>query len=433
MAKKGIDWKKIKYERLIPMVVLALLVLYLIISLVFGLFSGGKKNKDPNIYKIGDFTGKKTLEIINAENRENPKAIMDYNFYGESLNLYFDSYDRNRVKSEGRTYNLVLTDLCSENRVDITVGPAVDNGLYVRNLKPGFYSVYLQNGETYERLYMNNTLYNDNIIYSLSKDGKRLKLEMLANHRLFDEPEATESVLDQNYLYLKVTEEALPEEVTEYDVALVTAPALLQLNVSLDGEHANGLVEGSELWDVAENVKTALEEAGLRVKVLKDSFDERVLYYGSGNVANRAYNSRAKYVLFLDMQTANSEVRLLHSMYSSDKLARSIYEKLAAVGIYDAEGSQLKASTKATSKEDGLDYDSEWEIRELGGQVLGAGAYSATSREENESFAARNIYGINTLKLTLLNIRDKKAAEDWLNNKDAIGQAIAEGFLAAVR
>ncbi|MBQ4251686.1 MAG: hypothetical protein II704_01430, partial [Erysipelotrichaceae bacterium] len=215
-------------------------------------------------------------------------------------------------------------------------------------------------------------------------------------------------------------------------VAIITAPALLQTNVSLDGEHANGIVEGVELWAVAETVRDKLEAEGLKVRIVKDAHNEQILYYGEGGLANRIYNGNNKYAIMLDMTTANSEISTIYSAYASDKFARPMYSRLAALGFYKEDGGQLKASSGATSKDDGTRYDSDWEIRELGGKVLGAGSYSETSRK-NAAFSADSIYGVNAVKLTLLNIRDAEAVGRWNENRDAIANAIAEGILETIK
>ena len=53
---------KIKWKNVILAALCLILFLYLIISLLISLFSGS--NKDVDIYKIADFSGNKTLQII---------------------------------------------------------------------------------------------------------------------------------------------------------------------------------------------------------------------------------------------------------------------------------------------------------------------------------------------------------------------------------
>ena len=69
---------KIKWKNVILAALCLILFLYLIISLLISLFSGS--NKDVDIYKIADFSGNKTLQIINSEDRSNSIEVKDYSF-----------------------------------------------------------------------------------------------------------------------------------------------------------------------------------------------------------------------------------------------------------------------------------------------------------------------------------------------------------------
>jgi len=142
----------------------------------------------------------------------------------------------------------------------------VDRGIDIGSLKPGFYAVYTVSEDGFHtRLYFEKSIYSDNIVHSVTRNGKRTTVELIANKKLFDAEGAEESVLDQAYLYLKVTSEDVDlANETEYDVAIVTAPALTTEGVSLVGEEYNGYVEAKELWDVAEKLKQNLEAYDLK-------------------------------------------------------------------------------------------------------------------------------------------------------------------------
>ena len=428
--KNAIDWKRLNWKRVIPLLVLIFLIFYLLISLIVGLLT---KKPTPEIYKICNLNSKKTLQVIQKEDRNNPVVLNDYNFYGESINLYYKSYDRNMPSSDTLGGEmLALVDLCTGTETKFDITDKVDGGIQISQLKDGFYSVYSVVNENYRRVYMPTNIYVNNTAYSVTRDGKRIKAELIANTAQFDAEGQTESVLDRSYLYIKVTSEEVTEATIDYDVAIITAPALLQTNVSLDGEHANGIIEGVELWAVAETVRDKLEAEGLKVRIAKDAHNEQILYYGEGGLANRIYSGNNKYAIMLDMTTANSEVNAIYSAYSSDKFAAPMYRRLAELGFYKEDGSQLKASSSATSKDDGTRYDSDWEVRELGGKVLGAGSYSETSRK-NASFSADSIFGVNAVKLTVLNIKDAEAVGRWKESRDAIANAIAEGILETIK
>ncbi len=426
MAKK----RKIRYDRLIPLAILALLVVYLILSLLIHLlFGGGKDNKkDEKIYTLCNLSAKKTLALVNKEDRQNVAMLKDYNFYGESMNLYYDVY--NREMSSEKTLNgqtLALIDMCSGEETKLTMSREVDRGIDIGSLKPGFYAVYTVSEDgVHTRLYFEKSIYSDNIVHSVTRNGKRTTVELIANKKLFDAEGAEESVLDQAYLYLKVTSEDVDlANETEYDVAIVTAPALTTEGVSLVGEEYNGYVEAKELWDVAEKLKQNLEAYDLKVIMLKDEFDQNIMYYGTGGVAYKAYKSGVKNLIYLDMTTDDNYIETVYSSYCSERLARSIYEELVEIGLY--EGGELAQSYQETDG-DGGPVDEAYEIRETGGKVIGAATYSEYSRQ-NSSFALNNIHGINTVKIVTSNIWSSASMEKWTQCKDRVAEAITKGYI----
>ena len=429
MAKK----RKIRWDRLIPLVIFGLLLIYLIFSLLIHLIFGGsgkKTPKDDEIYTLCNLSARKTLQLVEKEDKANAAMLKDYNFYGESLNLYYDAYDREMSDSKtlaGQT--VALIDMCDGHTLTFDISREVDSQINLGKLTPGFYSVYTVAGteeKTYTRLYFDRSLYSDTTAYSVTRDGKRLTVELIANKRLFDAPDAEESVLDQPYLYIKVTsEEVDPTTNIEYDIAIVTAPALTEEGVSLVGEEENGYVEAKELWDVAEHLKRKLEAYDLKVLMGKDEYDQGIMYYDTAGVAYRCYKAHVKYLIYLDMTTDDNYVETIYSSYSSDKLARSIYTELVEIGLY--EGDELSRSYKET---DGLSgpIDYEYEIRETGGRALGAGTYSEYS-QKNAPFAANNQYGINTVKIVTSNIRSLASMDKWSACKDKVADAITKGII----
>ncbi len=418
---------RIKWKTTIPAIICVILFLYLIISLIVTLFSGS--SKDIDIYKIGDLNGKKTLEVINKEDRSNPVEVKDYNFYGESLNLYFDTYSLSISRSNtlnGKT--VVLKDLLDENNViefaDLT--NKIDDQIDLGKLNDGFYSVYLKDGETLSRLYYSSIISYDNYMYTVRRNGTSKKVEIIADKTLFDQEGSNESVLDNNYIYIKVST-ATDEENTQYDFAISTAPALVYDGVSLVGVEDNGIVEAQELYELATNLKTALEAKGFKVLILKDEYDQDISYYGTNGVLYKAYNSKAKYMIHLDMDEYGNKA-LLYSTKSSGKLAKGIFDSLMS-------STTLYESTDYLSSCDLADddiNDSQYEIREAGGVVLAAGTYSESS-QQNASFASNNKFGIDTIEIITTNINDVSDVTNWLENKTKAVDAIVNGILAVIK
>lgn len=413
---------KIKWKTAAPALVCVLLFAYLCISLLIGLFTSS--GKDPDIYKIGDLTGKKTLEVISKEDRQNPVLINDYNFYGESLNLYFDSYSQSIKRSDTLSgKNIILKDLLNEKNIVefANLTSNIDNQIRLENIPEGFYALYLKDGETLSRLYYNSVIAYDNVIYTVRRNGISKKIELIADKSLFDEKEKNENVLDNNYLYLKVTT-ATEEENKQYDIAISTAPALVYEGVSLEGVEENGLVEAKELYDVALELKSLLESKGLKVLVLKDEYNQDISFYGVGGILNSAYSSKAKYMLHLDMDEYGNK-SILYSSKSTGLLAKDIFDQLFKNTSLYPSNEYLSVNDLA---EDNLS-DSQFEIREAGGIALSAGTYSENS-QKNYSFAGNNKFGIDTVQIITTNINDYDDAEIWLKDKSKIAPSIAQGI-----
>ena len=390
------------------------------------LFSGS--SKDIDIYKIGNLSGKKTLEVINKEDRSNPVEIKDYNFYGESLNFYFDSYSINMKKTD--TLNgksVVLKDLLDEKNIvefnDLT--NKIDNQIRLGDLADGFYSIYLKDGDSLSRLYYSSIIAYDNYIYTVRRNGVSKRVEIIADKTLFDEKDKNKEVLDNNYLYLKVTT-ASAEENTQYDFAISTSPALVYEGVSLDGVEAYGIVEAKEMYELAQNLKTALENKGFKVLILKDEYNQDISYYGNNGVLNRAYNSKAKYMLHLDMDEYGNKA-LLYSTKSSGLLAKAIFDSLMNSTTLYPSNDYLSVCDLA---DDDIN-DSQYEIREAGGVVLAAATYSESS-QKNASFALNNKFGIDTIEIITTNINDIADVTNWIENKTKAVDAIVNGILTCI-
>ena len=415
---------KIKWKNVILAALCLILFLYLIISLLISLFSGS--NKDVDIYKIADFSGNKTLQIINSEDRSNSIEVKDYSFYGESLDLYFSNYSLSMPKNDtlnGKT--VVLKDLIDDKNI-ITfenLTNEIDNQIKLDELKDGFYSIYLQNGEVLSRLFYSSVLSYDNVFYTVRRDGQIRKIELIADKSLFDyqKKKETVNVLDNNYLYLKVSTVAADQS-SQYDIAISTAPALVYEGVSLTGVEDNGIVESEQLYQLALDIKAQLESKGLKVLLIKDTHDQDIAFYGNGGVLNKAYSSKAKLFIHLDMDEYGDKA-VLYSSKSSSQLASAIFTGLMNdCNIYENDQYLLASSLT----EDG-NNDAQFEIREAGGKLLAAATYSENS-QNNKSFAYDNRYGMNAVDVILTNINEADDVANFLNNKDKIVTSIVSGI-----
>lgn len=415
---------KIKWRVAIPVLFGVLLVSYFLISMIVGLFTP-KDNYD--IYTIGNYNGKKTLEIINEEDRSNPILIKDFNFYGESLNLYFESYGDDITKSN--TLNgksVVLKDLINTNNV-ITLGDLtrdVDNQIDLSKLTPGFYSLYIVDGDVTYRAYYQSVLSYNNTFYTVSRYNKNYKIEIIADKQLFDEVNTDKrkplvDVLDQNYIYIKVT---VAEEYPQYDIAISTSPALTMTGISLVGEEIGDFVEAEQMYELALKVKAELEAKGLKVLILKDEYDQDIQYYGKGGTLEKAYKSGAKYMIHLDMDYYGN-TGIMFANRSSGRLAKAIFNHIFEdTNIFRNENYLFKCDV-----DDNGVTDLQYEIREAGGVALSAGTFSESA--QSNTFAFNNKYGIDTIQIVTTNMSDSEEISLWNQQKDKVASAIVKGIL----
>ncbi len=415
---------KIKWRVAIPVLVGVILVAYFLISLVVGLFTP-KDNLD--IYTIGNYNGKKTLEIINGEDRGNPILLKDYHFYGESLNLYFEDYGDDITKAN--TLNgksIILKDLINSNNVvtfaDLTRD--LDNQIDLSKLTPGFYSLYIVDGDVTYRAYYQSVLSYNNTFYTVTRYGKNYKVELIADKQLFDEINTDKrkplvDVLDQNYIYINVT---VAEEYPQYDIAISTSPALTMTGISLVGEVVGDFVEAQQMYDLALKVKAELEAKGLKVLILKDEYGQDIQYYGKGGTLEKAYNSGAKYMLHLDMDYYGN-TGIMYANRSSGRLAKSVFKYIIEETDIFADENHLY---KCDVDDNGV-TDLQYEIREAGGLALSAGTYSASSQAN--TFAHNNKFGIDTIQIVTTNMSDSKERSVWNQQKDKVASAIVKGIL----
>ena len=422
------DGRKVKYRVkwgvAIPLFICVVLILYLLISLIVGL-AHPKQPAEMNIYSIGDLTGRQTYEIIMAEDRTEGIEVKDYNFYGESLNMYFSKYtvdisNANTLKGK----KVVFKNLLADESIEFDCSDKVDDQIILSKLKPGFYSVYIPSGEVNKRVYMTAQLTTNNIFRTVTRNGHYLEIELIANSKLFDEEGQEVSTLDKNYLYVKVTDhEAAIVPKAEYDVVISTSPALTVTGVSLVGLEDNGVVQAEEMYQVAEKVAEKLTAAGLKVKILKSTYDENILFYGPNGTLNQAYNAKAKYMIHLDMSDED-DYYTIYSCHTKGSFAKSVFSKIRSdADIYGSDEYLIESPTW----EDGVS-DYVYPIREAGGVVLNAGKILQAA-SDNVTFAAKNIFGINTIYIETANIHNAENVDQWVQNKTKVAEAIAQGII----
>jgi hypothetical protein len=426
--------RKVRWHIAIPLGICALLVVYLIVALVVSLFT---RKPEPNVYTICSYTGSQTLKKINEEDKTNVVEVKDFNYYGENLNLYLQVYDiamDETAKASGDT--LILVDQCTGTETRFAISGLADSGIALGKLDAGFYAVYLQQGSTKQRVYMSSTLASEGAMTLVSRNGSRKKVELLANQKLFDQPDQVTPTLDNSYLYIKISAETAEEAAvsTVYDVAINTAPYIVSTADTKKpaGLTQNGINQAAETYQTALNLKAELEKAGLKVIILKAEAADATPFYGVDGILQAAYNSSAKYLINLDFAQLELGCQVLYSQYSSDSLAESIQQALTSTGV-NMNKQPIKAGDSNkdyTYDRDGkpIPYDEFYEIREAGGRQLLAGVISENSRR-NENFASGSAFGMQAVTINLISINNADEVKYYNANKELLAAQIAQGLI----
>ena len=433
--------RKIRWRVAIPMGICALLVVYLVVSLLVGLFI---KKAEPKIYTVCGYSGSQTLSKVKGEDVAQPVQVKDFNIYGEDLNLYLEGYTID-MAAAGRLdgASLVLSDLCTGKQIRYAVSGLADSGIQLGQLSDGFYAVYVDAGGKTQRVYMDKALAAQAAMTTVVRSGVRRSVKLVADQKLFDEADQVTSTLDKPYLYIDVATAADDQSATAaevYDVVINTSPFLVSSSdaASAAGLTVNGINQAAELYDMAQLIKTQLEASGLKVLILKSTAADTTSFYGTDGLLAKAYASKAKYMLNLDFAQVELGAQVIYSMYSSDTLAKAVQQGLAAgtklamndVPVVNANPAKEYAHQMGQAS---IGYDGLYEIREAGGRQLLAGTISSQA-ERNASFSADSPYGLNAVTVRFISINNADEVNYWKGNKDLIAQAMSQalvGYLSA--
>lgn len=411
---------KIKWNVIIPVL---LITLVLIISGIYLINNTKKQNEDS--YGICGFNNIKTRNIVH--NSEDKIKISDYLFYGETLNLFSEPFEFG-AKDDfyGKTVSLV--NLCTGLDYVYMLESKVDGQIPLEGLEPGFYSVHLNKDLKLYQMFFENEV-ND-VFYTTTRDNANLKIELIANKHIFDDENQTDAYLDENYFYIKVTQETAPSDY--YDIVIDPGHLTRDSGWLERGITSNGLIESEETYKMALELKKEFEANGFRVFLTRD--DESIVNsYGIDGRLYRAYNSKSKYYIDIQLKSSsNTTIRgtqVVYSSYSSNKLANSILSSLVNstnLIATDYRGSGNVFGVIPSVLADG--FDGRMMIRESGGKILGAGKYSQKSSEENGSFNAENRYGMQTITIEYAYISNQEDYDVWVNDKNNVAKATVNGF-----
>lgn len=402
-----------------------LLLSLLIVSIlsVGGLLIVKEVNKaEPYVskYNVCNMLQEDIIERFEDYTFNDVQGMSDYFFYGETFNLFEETYEVSSVNNlVGKT--LLLTNICNNEEYHYLIDTDVNGQIPLENLPVGFYEVYINIDMVKKRVVMNETTVDSLIL--VTRNNLDRKVEVIGDRTIFDDNDHT-NLLDKNYLFLNV--EQLSEPSIAYDVVIDPSLGVNASGYFDDYGKSNlGLVEADELFSMAEIIRDELEAAGLKVLITRDDNEHIINSYGVGGRLDKAYKSNAKYYLELGFNNAGEgALKIYKSSFVSNNFSTFISNYLLDnTVLLKSKGPTVISATRYNG------LDGVINIRETGGKALGAATYSELSREQNGSFAYRNTHAMESISIEYLNFTNEQQLEEFKVNKESYAKATANALL----
>src|SRR5690554_3534181 len=376
---------------------------------------------------ICNLSHQESRDLFYEKEFEYTLEMNDYFVYGETLNLFNQSY--NLFEPDlfvGKT--MVLINVCDDSERVYMVERNVDGQLPMEDLPVGLYEVYVMHNLSRHRLYSNQRV--DESFSTIRRKEDTKQVRVLADAYLLENDRENQKTFDRNYVFLEVSNTELDEDI--YDIVIDPGHYNYD-NGWLDvGLQANDLVEAQENYKMALALKQEFEKAGLKVLLTREE-DEGVNTYNIDGRLHRAYLSQAKYYIEVQMiGNNNSDVygtQIVYSSYSSPRLASAVFKhlientNLQSTGV---SGAGNIPGVVPSGRANG--YDGRMVIRESGGKALAAATFSEKSTE-NSSFALDNRRALQTLTIEYIYLTHPKSAEAWLNDYQMYAKETVNGYL----
>ena len=248
--------------------------------------------------------------LVNTGRKET--EVNTFTIYGKYLNL------KGTIPTEEGTYTLVFKNNDFEEVINTSfdndtfyTSKYINDGINLEKLKVGNYIIMLHNTTTdsYYNL-VNKTEYHDNKYYTMTKNNKN-------NLITFKE----ETFNNINYWTINIKEEKLPDDV--YDIVIDPGHG------GIDTGAGNGRYnESTFTLDYALNLKEVLEEYGFKVKLTRDT-DKQIDHYGEGSRTGIPYETKAKLMLSIHLNSSNSKIQRGVEIYRAYQ-ANNDYAKVLA-------------------------------------------------------------------------------------------------------
>lgn len=371
----------------------------------------------------------KTQQILSELQTGKSLEMQDYLMYGETLNLYHQTYALGQVDPFiGKT--LVLRNLCDGYEWVYMLEKSIDGQIPVERLPNGFYEIFIVDDLERKRLFSNTEI--EDAFYTLRRQDTAKKVELIANQGL-GVKKGESPILDQAYVFLSITdaEESSMEPI--YDVVIDPAHST-HLNKGIErGRSAFSMIESNETLRMAQLLKTELESYGLKVLLTRDDTEEVVDLYGEEGRLYKAYQSQAKYYIELNMNfSLNPEIRgsrVIYSSYASNKFATSVFKaflKDPQLVPYGYASRTNVAGVSAASRYQ--HWDAIPVIRETGGRILSAGTISELAISQNSTFNQNERFGMQAISLDMIFLSNETDASLYSSNMKEWAKNIALGM-----
>jgi N-acetylmuramoyl-L-alanine amidase len=414
--------KKRKWKYIIPVVILALLLVYAV-----GFLLWPKDTVKPVVKTICDFNVSQSKAKVSTVYSPTTQ-ISDYFAYGETLNLFNSKYVLGKKDLFiGKT--VILVNLCNGLERVYMLESAVDGQIPMEDLEEGFYEVFVMINLQRHRVVSEGVIADS--FTTIRRNGVYKTIDIIADRFLLENDTEGDSTMDKNYLFIHVyPAEEDDEEI--YDIVIDPGHLNKDLGYTDFGYRVNDVIEANEMLRMALLLKAEFEQYGLKVLLTREG-DEIVNTYNIDGRLHRAYLSNAKYYIEVQAVGAgNSSVtgmQVVYSSYASPRLPSAVFRylidntNLKSTGI---RGTGSIPGVVPSGRSDG--FDGRMVIRESGGIALSAGNFSQKARDENYSFAGESRLGLHTVTIEYMYITHAPSVVQWNSQIENYARATAEGY-----
>jgi N-acetylmuramoyl-L-alanine amidase len=414
--------RKLKWKYIIPVILLAMLLVYVAGSLLWP--NGAEK---PVVKTICDYNAQQSREKVSPIHSP-VTELNDYFVYGETLNIFNSPYELGKKDLFiGKT--IILINQCTGLERVYMLESTVDGQIPMEDLEEGFYEVFVMINLQRHRV-VSNEIFTDSFT-TIRRNGSFNYVDLIADRYLLENDSEGDPTMDKNYLFLHVYN-ALEEDEDVYDIVIDPAHLHKDLGYTDFGYRVNDVIEANEMLRMALLLKAEFEQYGLKVLLTREG-EEIVDTYNIDGRLHRAYLSNAKYYIEIQAVGAGNNnvtgMQVVYSSFASPRLPSAVFRHLLDQTDLKSTGIRGTGSIPGvvpSGRSDG--FDGRMVIRESGGIALSAGNYSQKARDENYSFAGESRLGLHTVTIEYMYITHAPSVVQWNSQIQNYAVATAEGY-----